>query len=164
MEGLIFIAFILWIVNSVGKANKKKKPASAKRPQQPAAPAEVQPEPTVLQTTMLGDPLEPVQAMEPEPMIPEPMVPAAMTAPTAQRSGSLPGKSAEGVDPCHPREERPKAARRMEHRLRVRPEAQELYAQEDYEGLVPEITPENLRQAFVMSEILTRPCERRRYP
>lgn len=163
MEGLIFIAFILWIVNSVGKANKKKKPASAKRPQQPAAPAEVQPEPTVLQTTMLGDPLEPVQAMEPEPMIPEPMVPAAMTAPTAQRSGSLPGKSAEGVDPCHPQAER-KPARRMEHRLRAHPEAREMYPQEEHEGLVPELTPENMRQAFVMSEILTRPCERRRYP
>ena len=163
MEGLIFIAFILWIVNSLGKANKKKKPASAKRPQQPAAPAEVQPEPTVLQTTMLGDPLEPVQAMEPEPMIPEPMVPAAMTAPTAQRSGSLPGKSAEGMDPRHPQKTR-KPARRMEHRLRAHPEAWEMYPQEEHEGLVPELTPENMRQAFVMSEILTRPCERRRYP
>lgn len=163
MEGLIFIAFILWIVNSVGKANKKKKPASAKRPQQPAAPAEVQPEPTVLQTTMLGDPLEPVQAMEPEPMIPEPMVPESMAVPQPERSGSLPGKSLEGVDPCHPQAER-KPARRMEHRLRAHPEAREMYPQEEHEGLVPELTPENMRQAFVMSEILTRPCERRRYP
>ena len=107
----------------------------------------------VLQTTMLGDPVEP---MEPERMIPEPMIPESMAVPQPERSGSLPGKSMEGVDPCHPQAAR-KPARRMEHRLRAHP-------QEEHEGLVPELTPENMRQAFVMSEILTRPCERRRYP
>lgn len=142
MEGLVLIALILWVVNSVGKATKKAKPVPPRPPVKPAAPMAAEEKPVVLQTTMLGDPVEP---MEPE------------------RSGSLPGKSLEGVDPCHPQAER-KPARRMEHRLRAHPEAREMYPQEEHEGLVPELTPENMRQAFVMSEILTRPCERRRYP
>lgn len=142
MEGLVLIALILWVVNSVGKATKKAKPVLPRPPVKPAAPMAAEEKPVVLQTTMLGDPVEP---MEPE------------------RSGSLPGKSLEGVDPCHPQAER-KPARRMEHRLRAHPEAREMYPQEEHEGLVPELTPENMRQAFVMSEILTRPCERRRYP
>ena len=160
MEGLVLIALILWVVNSVGKATKKAKPVPPRPPVKPAAPMAAEEKPVVLQTTMLGDPVEP---MEPERMIPEPMIPESMAVPQPERYGSLPGKSAEGVDPCHPQKTR-KPARRMEHRLRAHPEAWEMYPQEEHEGLVPELTPENMRQAFVMSEILTRPCERRRYP
>lgn len=143
-----------------GQGNQKSQAGASKAPGEAGSPMAAEEKPVVLQTTMLGDPVEP---MEPERMIPEPMIPESMAVPQPERSGSLPGKSMEGVDPCHPQAER-KPARRMEHRLRAHPEAREMYPQEEHEGLVPELTPENMRQAFVMSEILTRPCERRRYP
>ena len=69
MEGLVLIALILWVVNSVGKATKKAKPVPPRPPVKPAAPMAAEEKPVVLQTTMLGDPVEP---MEPERMIPNP--------------------------------------------------------------------------------------------
>lgn len=155
MEGLIVIVLVFWLMNSLAKT--KKKPAKPAIPAQPAVPAQPAAQLEAAQTTMLGDPVE---IMRPERMIPEPMISESMAVEAPARSGSLPGRSMEGVDPCHPR-----AERRMEHRLKPHPEAREMYpSQEQGEELVPEITPENMRQAFVMSEILTRPCERRRYP
>ncbi len=157
MDSLIIVAIIAWfVVSSMNKQKKRlAKTAAAPPPSAPAAAAKE----TAEQTTMLGDP---VTDMRPERMIPEPMIPEPMAAEAPARSGSLPGRSMEGVDPCHPRGENPREARRMEHRLRPHPEIRETAY--DEEELLPELTAESMRQAVVMSEILTRPCERRRYP
>lgn len=157
MEKLIVILVVLAVLNYMGKS--KKKPATGKQAGRPAVPPAAKPaeapKPAPVQTTMLGDP---VGDMRPQQMIPEPMILEPMVAAQPARPGSLPGRSMEGVDPCHPRE-----AETMKRRLQTHAYAQES-REEDEEALLPELTPEHLRQAFVMSEVLKRPCERRQYP
>ena len=54
----------------------------------------------------------------------------------------------------------------MQHRLRVNAPSDVEEPVEEESEMPLEFTPEAMRQAFVMNEILTRPCERKRkmYP
>ena len=93
-------------------------------------------------------------------LLEEPAAPAPQTVLTAEGVGtgrSMQASAPEGIDPCHPGEAailRP-AARSMQPEERMQP----VQAKEGFE---PDFSPEAMRQAVVMSEILTRPCERRR--
>ncbi len=163
---LIIILLVLWFANASSKS--KKKPQAAK-PITPAAPPETEPENA--QQLSMEDMLD---DMTPEDMTPEPMDDLCEGSQIETMEGKdpcHPAEPMEGVDPCHPVEEKPQHAARvserkeMQHRLRVTEEQQNAFPTEEAgTALIPEINAETLRQAFVMNEILTRPCERRRRP
>ena len=81
-------------------------------------------------------------------------------------------KPMEGTDPCHPATLEQHAVqhvaerKEMQHRLRVNAQSDVEEPVEEASEMPLEFTPEAMRQAFVMNEILTRPCERKRkmYP
>lgn len=104
----------------------------------------------------------PVQTMMREPLVQEPLVrevaqPRVHTHLAADceehdASGSLGVSSLEGKDPCHEQQLLPAKTPRP---------AEEVVA-EEMPGLQLDWSGENMVKAFVMQEVLTRPCERRR--
>lgn len=161
MGELIVLGVLLWWVFSAMKKGKKK-PKTV----QPTAPASVDIEELLAddaddaddadeaaeyaeQLTMLDTPNlleEPARALQ-----------KVLTAEGMGTGRSMQANAPEGIDPCHPGEAAiPRLAARsvqMEERMQPVPPK---------EGFEPDFSPEAMRQAVVMSEILTRPCERRR--
>lgn len=157
-ELIVLGGLLWWVFSAMSKSQKKPKAAQLTAP----VPAETK----VLladdeddedeyaedaeQLTMLDEPT----------LLEEPAAPAPQTVLTAEGVGtgrSMQASAPEGIDPCHPGEAailRP-AARSMQPEERMQP----VQAKEGFE---PDFSPEAMRQAVVMSEILTRPCERRR--
>ena len=162
MGELIVLGVLLWWLFSA-MSKSKKKPKAA----QPTAPVPAETKDLLVddeddeddedeyaedaeQLTMLDEPT----------LLEEPAAPAPQTVLTAEGVGtgrSMQASAPGGIDPCHPGEAamlRP-AARSMQPEERMQP----VQAKEGFE---PDFSPEAMRQAVVMSEILTRPCERRR--
>ncbi len=144
---IVIISIISSIASSIKKSTEKKK-AEARRtvtppvqPAKPAAPKPFQPaQPTVFTPMSFGD------------------VPGQVIAPTVHTHvqpncethdapGSLGFVSSEGKDPCH--EEQLQSMRNMP-----------MQTAEPQSGLTFDWSGENMVKAFVMQEVLTRPCQR----
>lgn len=149
------------IVRAVGNSRKKKEQQQAKRQRQTmeeifgqdaAKPAGVQrtaPKPVPRPAEML-----PPLRQEParEAVAPRVHVHTAPACPVDDDTGSLHYHSTEGVDPCHEEQLPSMHAPRPEP---ITPNVTEK------PGLALEWTGESMVKAFIMQEVLTRPCERR---
>lgn len=158
---LIWLIIIISIISKVMKADKKKKEAAqqARRAADqafepihaPAAkPAAPKPAPAPAQTMMPLRP-EPVKPLRTE-MQPRVHAHLAPNCEEHDKPGSLQVTSTEGKDACHEGQLPPADM--------PRPEA--AYPQHESSGIQLDWSGENMVKAFVMQEVLTRPCERRR--
>ncbi|MGN0747045.1 MAG: hypothetical protein ACI4ML_10255 [Aristaeellaceae bacterium] len=154
------------IVRAVGNSRKKKeqlakqqhqamkeafdqqaaKPSGAQRTEQKPAP---KPAPVARPAEML-----PPLRQEParEAIAPRVHVHTAPACPVDDDTGSLHYQSTEGVDPCHEEQ--------LPSMHAPRPEPVEPRVTEK-PGLTLEWTGDSMVKAFIMQEVLTRPCERR---
>lgn len=151
---VVIVGILIAIANGNAK-NKKKKQSAAASTQtvyQPAIPVQPQTAAPVSMASMLP----------PQPAAPiTPVAPAARVAPaqplvhehlepdcdTHDQAGSLGVTSMEGKDPCH--KEQLTHSRPVDAAETVQP------------GLTLEWTGDAMVKAFVMQEVLTRPCDRR---
>lgn len=159
------------IVKAAGSSKKKKEQQQAKKQcqameeifgQDAAKPASVQrtePKPApkpVPQPTPAPRPAEMLPPLRQEPareaIAPRVHVHTAPACPVDDDTGSLHYHSTEGVDPCH-EEQLPSM-----HAPRPEPVTPRM---EEKPGLALEWTGESMVKAFIMQEVLTRPCERR---
>lgn len=171
MEIIIVLALFFWLAQMEKAKKQKKAKAGRERDFVPVPPTKEQ-EP--VQLDML-DELDELDDMTPEDMTPEPMDDLCEGARIETMEGKdpcHPAKPMEGTDPCHPATLEQHVAQRvterkeMQHRLRVNAQSDVEEPVEEASEKPLEFTPEAMRQAFVMNEILTRPCERKRkmYP
>ena len=172
MEIIIVIALFLWLAQLEKAKKQKKAKAGQERDFVPVPPVKTQ-----TQEPIQLDMLDELDDMTPEDMTPEPMDDLCEGARMETMEGKdpcHPAEPMEGTDPCHPAALEQHVAQRvaerkeMQHRLRVNAQS-DIDVEEPVEeasGMPLEFTPEAMRQAFVMNEILTRPCERKRkmYP
>ena len=146
------------IVRAVGNSRKKKEQQQAKRQRQTmeeifgqdaAKPAGVQ----RTESKPVPRPAEMLPPLRQEPareaIAPRVHVHTAPACPVDDNVGSLHYQSTEGVDPCH------------EEQLSGRPALQLAPMPVETPGIRLEWTGENMVKAFIMQEVLTRPCERR---
>lgn len=158
---LIWLIIIISIITKVMKADKKKKEAAqqarrtagqafgpihtpAAKPAAPkAAPVPVK--------TMMPPRTEAAKPLRTE-MMPRVHTHLAPDCEEHDKPGSLQITSTEGKDACHEGQLPPAD--------RPRPEAP--YPQRESSGIQLDWSGENMVKAFVMQEVLTRPCERRR--
>lgn len=171
MGELIILGVLLWwIFSAVSKGKKKPKPVK------PAAPIPAQieelsadaegdeddeydegdedDEDAVEQLTMLDVPAQPEE--------PAALAPQAVLSSEGMGTGrSMQAGVPEGIDPCHPGGT--DIRRRMARRERRADDSDEwMQPAPQTGGFEPDFSPEAMRQAVVMREILMRPCERRR--
>ena len=152
---LFWVFIIIGIISKLIKADKKKQEAQRQQArraagqafttaaQKPAAPKAEPARPTPVQTML--------------PPRPEPAQPLVHThlAPDCEehdKPGSLNAASREGKDACHAGQLAPAN----------QPRTTAGFDQEDEPGLQLDWSGENMVKAFIMQEVLTRPCERRR--
>ena len=168
MEIIIVLALFFWLAQ-MEKAKKQKKAKAGQERDFVSVPPTKEQEPVQL------DMLDELDDMTPEDMTPEPMDDLCEGARIETMEGKdpcHPAKPMEGTDPCHPATLEQHVAQRvterkeMQHRLRVNAQSDVEEPVEEASEMPLEFTPEAMRQAFVMNEILTRPCERKRkmYP
>lgn len=144
----VFIAIGASIISSISKAKKRKADAAARRvrfPAQPAAAQKKAPHPYV----PAAQPVIPAMSVGDVPgqvIMPTVHTHLQPDCETHDAPGSLDFTSTEGKDPCH-------EAQLTHERTDVRsaPEAP---------GLTLEWSGENMVKAFIMQEVLTRPCQR----
>ena len=149
------------IVRAVGNSGKKKEQQQAKRQRQTmeeifgqdaAKPAGVQ----RTESKPVPRPAEMLPPLRQEPareaIAPRVHVHTAPACPVDDDTGSLHYHSTEGVDPCHEEQLPSMHAPRPEP---ITPNVTEK------PGLTLEWNGENMVKAFIMQEVLTRPCERR---
>lgn len=152
---IVLIGAIAAIVNSVQKEKKKQRTiaaqpvASAARPPKQAAPA-----PQPAQAAPAAKPVSMASMLPRQESIPQPAQPQVHThldpdcAAHDAPSGSLSVTSPEGKDPCH------------EAQLTS---ARELLTEEVTQpGLTLDWSGDAMVKAFIMQEVLTRPCDRRK--
>ena len=142
---VVIVGILIAIANGNAK-NKKKKQSAAASSQtvfQPAIPVQPQTAAPVSMASML--PPQPVAPVAPaQPLVHEHLEP---DCDTHDQAGSLGVTSMEGKDPCH--EEQLTHSRPVDAAETVQP------------GLTMEWTGDAMVKAFVMQEVLTRPCDRR---
>ncbi|MGN0794305.1 MAG: hypothetical protein ACI4MG_07545 [Aristaeellaceae bacterium] len=157
---VVIVGILIAIANGNAKNKKKKQSAaaSAQTVYQPAIPVQPQTAAPVSMASML--PPQPAAPAAPV----APVAPAAPVAPIApaqplvhehlepdcdthDQAGSLGVTSMEGKDPCH--EEQLTHSRPVDTAEAVQP------------GLTLEWTGDAMVKAFVMQEVLTRPCDRK---
>ena len=159
---LIILIIIANLISNVMKASKAKREAERKRMQSASSQGFGQGfEPGSISGMPAAKPAAP--AVPAKPMMPprqeirrEVIQPKVHThlAPDCKvhdRVGSLKVTSMEGKDPCH--------AQQLAPAQQPRPVVQET---QEKPGLQLDWSGENMVKAFVMQEVLTRPCERRR--
>lgn len=157
MEDLfpILIVIIGAVVSMVSSSKKEKEKQAAKQRHQAAAAARIQAAQQKLRQQAAA---QPARAAQPKVTPPSADLPVQAIVPTVHahlqpdcaahdKPGSLGAASLEGKDPCH--EEQLTHVRTTEEHA---PEAG---------GLTLDWSGEGLVKAFVMQEVLTRPCERR---
>lgn len=156
MEGLIFL-LILW---SIGKALAKQGKKAAPH---------VKKFSDMMRENMGGSDIfgdifgSPQPASPPKPIIAAPVASIAPVDGYAYQSGSLTDYvSTEGMDPCHD-EYQPVQNRMivMGESIEV-PRPNDAPLAHDVSPIMPSFTKDSLVQAVIMSEILTRPCDRKR--
>ena len=150
------VLVIIAVVSAISKNAKKKKKAQEQSRQ--------------IQTAVPKMKAVPKDTQKPAPAAEESMLPPETpAAPAARREiaprvetrvrvsphmeeyeGSLHAESTEGVDPCH------------EEQLSGRPALQLAPMPVETPGIRLEWTGENMVKAFIMQEVLQRPCERRK--
>ena len=155
------------IVRAVGNSRKKQEQQQAKKQRQTmeeifgqdaVKPDGVQrPEPKPApKPTPAPRPAEMLPPLQQEPareaIAPRAHVHTAPACPVDDNAGSLHYQSTEGVDPCHEEQLPSMHAPRPEP---ITPNVTEK------PGLTLEWNGENMVKAFIMQEVLTRPCERR---
>lgn len=145
---IVFFGIIVSLVASAKKAKNKRVAEAAKKfsfPEKEPAPAKAEHPYTPVQITFLppqDTPDAPSQVIEPT--VHTHVQPDCDTHDAP--SGSLGVKSPEGKDPCH------------EPQLTHARFTQE--AEEEQASMTFDWSGENMLKAFVMQEILTRPCQR----
>ena len=155
------------IVRAVGNSRKKKEQQQAKRQRQtmeeifgqdavkPASMQRMETKP-VPKPSPAPRPAEMLPPLRQEPareaIAPRVHVHTAPACPVDDDTGSLHYHSTEGVDPCHEEQLPSMHAPRPEP---IMPNVTEK------PGLALEWTGESMVKAFIMQEVLTRPCERR---
>ena len=154
------------IVRTVGNSRKKKEQLARQQhqamkdafDQQAAKPSgaprtEPKPAPKPVPVARPAEMLPPLR-QEParEAIAPRVHVHTAPACPVDDDTGSLHYHSTEGVDPCHEEQLPSMHAPRLEP---ITPPVTEK------PGLTLEWTGESMVKAFIMQEVLTRPCERR---
>ena len=181
MQGIIFLIIVIWAINRIAKARKKasrkaqnriepampQNAAPVKQTEQPAAPVKSAPESA--KVDMCG------------------MLNESDKAPTALDEGNSRtcdhgsiGGSMEAADHQGMGEAFVHAQQQVQTRVKAEVETKvetkvktqvhvsrkdvvgETHAVDDEESPVAELTPEQMRRAVVMAEILKRPCERQR--
>ena len=150
------VLVIIAIVSAISKNAKKQKKAQEKSRQIQAAV----PETTVMpKETPKTAPVAEKSMLPPEtpaaPAIRQEIAPRVETrvrvSPHMEEyEGSLHAESTEGIDPCH------------EEQLSGRPAPQLAPMPVETPGIRLDWTGENMVKAFIMQEVLQRPCERRR--
>ena len=155
------------IVRAVGNSRKKQEQQQAKKQRQTmeeifgqdaVKPASVQrPEPKPApKPAPASQPAEMLPPLRQEPareaIAPRVHVHTAPACPVDDNAGSLHYQSTEGVDPCH-EDQLPSM-----HAPRPDPSAPRAA---EKPGLTLEWNSESMVKAFIMQEVLTRPCERR---
>lgn len=148
---VVIVGILIAIANGNAK-NKKKKQSAAASTQtvcQPAIPVQPQTAAPVSMASMLppqpAAPITPAARVAPaQPLVHEHLEP---DCDTHDQAGSLGVTSMEGKDPCH--EEQLMHSRPVDAAETVQP------------GLTLEWTGDAMVKAFVMQEVLTRPCDRR---
>lgn len=144
---IIFFGIIVSLVASAKKAKNKRVADAARKPSFPkeeSAPATPEHPYTPTQLTFL--PLASAAAVPNEVIAPTVHAHVQPDCDTHDKPGSLGVASQEGKDPCH------------EDQL-TRPRSMQEPAEEEG-GLTFDWSGENMVKAFVMQEILTRPCQR----
>ena len=132
MDGLIALFIVFGVISSLNKAAKKKM-----KQQKPKVPL-----------SAFGQTVEKQPAMPAE----EPIaVPVFASAEGQSIMGSLMAESTEGMDLCDPE---------LEHDREIKVDPHSVYAGEIGAEHKLDLSPNGLWQGVVMSEILTRPCER----
>ncbi|MGN0779943.1 MAG: hypothetical protein ACI4MJ_12380 [Aristaeellaceae bacterium] len=172
MESLWVVIVIVWaIAQAVGSSKKKqaKQAQQMKKQRQlmdeifkqddvqpiPAAQMAAPPAPAAPPAAMM--PSQPVDMMPPlpqtrrEPLAPRVHTHTAPACPEDDNAGSMPYHSPEGVDPCH--------VEQLPPMTQPRPDTMQAPAEQP--GIRLDWTGENMVKAFVMQEVLTRPCQRR---
>lgn len=157
------VLVIIAVVSAISKNAKKKKKAQAQSQQIQNAVPKTKAVPQEMKTV-------PMEAKKAAPAAEESMLPPETPAAPAVRQeiaprvetrvrvsphmeeyeGSLHAESTEGIDPCH------------EEQLSERPVPQLAPVPVETPGIRLEWTGENMVRAFIMQEVLQRPCERRR--
>lgn len=155
MEGFIFVLIIWWVISAFAKNAQKQ--AKAKHPPltHEAAEATV---PAPRAPVMAAPPAEPAPMLPPEaPVRVTPMQPRISVTPETDDlfAGSMHAASTEGEDPCHTLPAR-KNAPRDDAPAPTTPTHVET------PGIALDFSEASMVKAFVMQEILTRPCERHR--
>ena len=143
----IIPAIIIIAISIASSAAKSKKKKQQQNPYPPVSNP-VQPQPAAPVVRRAAAPIPAAKPVTAQPIVHPHLVPDCEThdAPTM---GSLGVVSTEGKDPCH--EDQLSKTRTMMPPI---PEAQP--------ALVLDWSGESMVKAFVMQEVLTRPCDRRR--
>ena len=150
------VLVIIAVVSAISKNAKKKKKAQEQSRQIQTAVPEMKAVPR--------DTQKPASATEESMLSPEKLAAPAARREIAPRvetrvrvsphmedyEGSLHAESTEGIDPCH------------EEQLSERPAPQLAPMPVETPGIRLEWTGENMVKAFIMQEVLQRPCERRK--
>ena len=149
------VLVIIAVVSAISKNAKKKKAQEQSRqirtavPKMEAVPKDTQKPAPAAEESMLPPemPAAPVVRQEIAPRV-ETRV--RVSPHMEDYEGSLHAESTEGIDPCH------------EEQLSERPAPQLVPMPVEAPGIRLDWTGENMVKAFIMQEVLQRPCDRRK--
>ena len=150
------VLVIIAIISAISKNAKKKKKAQDQAqqiqtavPKMKAMPKDAPKAAPVAEETMLP-PEAPAAPTVRQEIAPRVETRVRVSSHMEDYEGSLHAESTEGVDPCH------------EEQLSGRPALQLAPMPVETPGIRLEWTGENMVKAFIMQEVLQRPCDRRK--
>lgn len=145
------IVVIFGIIAAIAKNAEKKKKAQERTRQIQTAVPRVQAKPQAKpKAESILPPEAPAAPAVRQEIAPRVETRVRVSSHLEDYQGSLHAESTEGVDPCH------------EEQLELRPAPQMAPVWTEQPGISLEWTGENMVKAFIMQEVLTRPCDRRR--